>query len=80
MNDGPQTDRCPICDATSEWPTGSPNDVRVVTCHDCGTYRISGSAWAEIRNKTTPDERLTYLAEARRKARPGEIALVEARG
>lgn len=80
MKDGTQTDRCPICDATSEWPAGSAGDVLFVHCDDCGTYRISETAWAEIRRKATPVERIAYIEAARRKAQPGELPFVEAQG
>jgi len=65
---------CPVCHGYAKAlpPTGGAIEIM---CGLCGRFRVSGSSQESLK-KYTREERDSFLHQAQRRAKPGDLAFI----
>jgi Zn ribbon nucleic-acid-binding protein len=66
---------CPICEAPAAEALPRHGDVSVVSCHTCGAFKVSGTA-SQVMQTMDPWARRAKLADARQRAKPGDMPFI----
>jgi hypothetical protein len=68
---------CPVCEARADVTRPADGDQVTVSCWDCGSFKISGSATAAFKQMSLEGRR-TLLDEAKTRAPSGQVPQVKA--
>ncbi len=70
------TNVCPVCRALATFKLPHYHDTYHVICAECGEFKTSGTWKASLEQMTGIEDRQAKLAEAKRRARPGEVPFI----
>jgi hypothetical protein len=70
------TKTCPVCRASATFKLLHYHDTYHVVCAECGEFKISGSWKASLDHMDDLDDRAAKLAEAKGRAKPGEVPFI----
>jgi len=65
---------CPVCHGAAK-ALPSTRDAIEIICGLCGRFRVSGSS-QETLKQYTREERDSFLHQAQRRAKPGDLAFI----
>ena len=66
---------CPICEAPAAEALPRHGDVSVISCYSCGAFKVSGTA-SQVMQSMDLEARCAKLADARQRAKPGDMPFV----